>query len=208
MKTLADEFYSKLPSNFKEHDRPFFEPHFQNPLYTPEVISIKNAFFFKYGMIYDIGIKPVKQNLPWDKVAQNFGKRYFIKTSLKHLFNNDIGFLVASKIKYCIATNTFSDNFYHWFTEVIPKLITLKRELGEVVILLPDIYNKAYQIETFKLLKIKYYSLKKELSFIKKVYIVSRESDYISYYSKLTLRTSNSLLSPQSLVKQSSYNKI
>lgn len=189
MKTIGEEFSYTYPENLKNIDRPFFEPHFSNPLYTQNILSFHNVFFFKFGMISNLKMQPIKQNLPWNDCALGFGKGYFIKTIIKHTLLNKAGALLGRKTKFCIATNSFSDNFYHWFVEVVPKVIALQEALKNgMVLLLPDQYDKKYQLKSLEILGIKHMVIKKEIVFIPRVYIVSRESDFIGYNSKKTIQ--------------------
>ncbi|MEO6838769.1 MAG: glycosyltransferase family 61 protein [Ginsengibacter sp.] len=187
METLAsysNPHHLQLPVNFKEEDIVYFQPHFNYELLEPEVIALRNVFYFRNGVIAKINGNKIKKHLPWAEWGNHLKNNFWVKRIGKAILKNDLQFFRKSKIKYAIVINPFSDNYFHWLTEVLPKLIYLKEKLDHFKVFLPKDCNKEYQLDTLKLLQINFSYLKKDTAFFSRVFICSPFAKYPGFISK------------------------
>ena len=159
-----------FPLNINKDHQQYFELylnwHYQNP-------GIKGHFFtIVYGKGYSTNIlfEPIKSIAPWPDIYKKFNKSFFLGRILDAFKRNEIKFVIAPVYYYC--TNEFSNNFFHWFAEVLPKMIYVKNHLNKNVQFYIPFALSAYQLTSLKLCNISFYENKKEVSFFCRLKLV------------------------------------
>lgn len=132
---------NKLPLNFKEEDRPFFEglEYSTQEVYRIELDNVNVSYagtIFSFLKTYFHSVKPYyKYKLGYIYTLYNL---FFRKRSR---VNEDLGYL--------LVFNNLCDCYYHWLTEAIPKLFLGKNDLKNAKIILPEGY-KGFQIASLE----------------------------------------------------------
>ena len=133
--------------------------------YDPQILKLKNNIIFSEGFLLKNFIKLEKRLLPWISFNDNFSKNYYILKFIKNLLNFNFKILIKNKsLIYC--TNTFSNNYFHWFTEVIPKIIYYQNLNNSFDLLLVCSNLSNFQVESLKMLGINYLHINKKMVFI------------------------------------------
>lgn len=173
----------ELPVNFKEEDYEYFEPHFGYVSLTPRIEQFKNVFYFKNRIAINLLGKKIESNLPWRDWGQNIKRLVWYKRIIKAALNRNLGLLINNKTPFVIVADPFSDNYFHWMTEVIPKILKIKESIQDFTVLLPAILNQPYQVETLQLIGVGYRTFYKDGMFLRKVFICSPSSLFTGYTS-------------------------
>lgn len=129
----------------------------------------------------------VKDHLPWREWGSQLSNKFWIKKIIKSIFNFRIEFLPASN-RNCtvsILVDPFGDNYFHWFTEVLPKLFFLKDAYPKITVLLPQECNKEFQMETLRRVGVKVIHMKKDGIFLRRSIISSPFSEYSGYFQAI-----------------------
>lgn len=180
-----------LPENYDDNDRIYFEPHLNYNLLKPYIKTIRLGILLKSGTVLNWRLRPVKESLPWSLWASNYKITFWIGSILKALLSFNIKCKVG---KVAIVFNNFSNNYFHWITEVLPKMYYLYYVDNKTVFLLPENYNQDYQLSTLKILGANFAFFKEDIIFFKKVTLFSGFSEYPGYYEPKTLLPVRSLL--------------
>lgn len=168
----AIKIQRKYPANLIGADIDDFNEEYSYDTYDSYLKLVKNARVSSDSIVYRNGF------LINETLYSNKNKSYY---QLRHLFKN---ILTSNKIsldhkkKYLLVTDTESVGHFHWFTEVVPKLLCIKSRASEFTLLLPDKpYIKQIAIDSLKLLKLDFDDLilmkEKEFYKIKNLYYVS-----------------------------------
>ena len=132
MKTLISReriINRKLPNNFIKSDTPFFIREFSK--------KIHNSFLFELNYVF---VTPSGIIINWFKVIQetvisinkNYGLRFILKSLLKRPN------LLINSNKYILVHNELSNAYFHWITEVLPRLFIIRKNLNNKVLILPE----------------------------------------------------------------------
>lgn len=66
-------------------------------------------------------------------------KNYYQYRHLAKLFLTNKKVVLSKKKKYLLVTDHWSEGHFHWFTDVLPKLLLIESQLGNFTLLLPDV---------------------------------------------------------------------
>jgi capsular polysaccharide biosynthesis protein len=142
MKVLDKEVsFRKKPQNINDEDELLFEHEYKKEFKPVLIEEIFNCKVLKTGVIYSN-----------NKIPQIFlntipGRKWLVKSyfNLMRNFIYDKG-----ETKSYFLTNSNSLNFFHWHLDILPKLEVLVLKKG-VSVIIPEIYNKSFYLETLKL---------------------------------------------------------
>lgn len=139
----------RLPRNIEEKDIPYFSWIESHPLSQISFEKLKWALFYKSRRIYITGLKSVSGfdgNLPtWKGIMDCIRRR-----SVSFFYHT-----------ICIVINPWSQNYYHWFTEVIPRIIKLRN--SDSVFFFPFFLTESYQVDSLNKLGVRYDSKKTDI---------------------------------------------
>jgi len=79
-------------------------------------------------------------------------------------------FSIFKDVSVAICVNQWSNNYFHWFTEVIPRIIESKKCNSDVVFVFPFTLNEQYQIPSLGMLNISYVHNNYHWIFFKKAF--------------------------------------
>jgi capsular polysaccharide biosynthesis protein len=163
--------FRPLPINLKTSDRSLFEHESIKIIKPCFEIFCNNALITKKGHVFCNNRLLLESNSGED----NYFTQLYWNFELEVVPNNSI---------ICCLFTAWSENYYHWFCDVLPKFMYLKQKgtLYNYVYYFPDFLNKSFIIETLQLLNVSYaffdYS---KLLFAKRLYFISLTADIGSY---------------------------
>lgn len=131
-------FTRKLPRNFNESDRGLFEHERSITLPGLEIQRFNNVVVLPEQLIYRNGKRIVTIKTNADDLS---------------LFNKTIAFIRRKTINIQEAvylTDTWSNNYFHWFTDVLPRLFIAEKQFENHVFLIPSKF-KAFEYITASL---------------------------------------------------------
>lgn len=165
----------RYPANLIRADIDDFNEAYSYNTYDSYLKLVKNARVSSDSVVYQNGFL-IKETLYSNKNITYYRLRHLLKNILtsKKISLND-------NKKYLLVTDIESIGHFHWFTEVVPKLLCIKDMANEFILLLPDKpYIKKIAIDSLKLLKLNFDDLvlmkEKEFYKIKNLYYVSKIS--------------------------------
>lgn len=177
-----------LPVNICDRDKKFFkclEWDYADP-------EIKVHFFtlvFLKGYSTNILLRPLKKIEPWAGFYKNFKTNFFLGRILDAIKKRSVS--ISLKPVYYCCINEFSDNFFHWFTEVLPKMIYVKNKFKPDVIFHIPFPLKDYQSVSLKYCSLNFFVTKGDFTFFYKLRVVENLYKYPGYYHpELMIETS------------------
>lgn len=132
---LMDSYWIKrsCPENFKEGELDFCAQEFSYATPKVELININDCFVSDKGFVYSrylfVNDKSLLNPTHYDKY---FTITHYLKKVLLRKKR-----LVDRHKKYLLAFDEWSHGHYHWFCDVLPRLIVVKEKLKDYVLLLP-----------------------------------------------------------------------
>ncbi|MFT3980978.1 MAG: glycosyltransferase family 61 protein [Ferruginibacter sp.] len=169
-----------MPVNFRQEDLPFYEPHFHFRLLDPALRSLRNIFYFRNGVAVKADLSVDKEFLPWTNWADSYTKRFWSGNLLKALLRGRLN--LQLKQQAIIVANPFSANYFHWMTEVLPKLIFLQQQQVKGLVFFHDRYLQDFQKATLDILQVSYNETTADVFFFRRCLTVSNFSEYPGYY--------------------------
>jgi hypothetical protein len=169
----ATKIQRRYPANLTGADLDDFKADAAYETYDSYLKPIRNAQVSPDSVVYQNGF------LVNETVATNRYKSYY---RLRHYLKK---ILIGKKIElgddknYLLATDFESEGHFHWFTEVVPKLLSAGERAKDFVLLLPDKpYIRKIALDSLHLLGLDFQDvvLMKEAEFykVKNLYFISR----------------------------------
>ncbi|HBT93787.1 MAG TPA: hypothetical protein DEB23_05960 [Chitinophagaceae bacterium] len=184
----------KLPSNFRSQDIDYFREQLEINL-PPIGVRVTNNYWllFTSGILFSL-FKIEKQSLLYDsRLSDNGGKILLVKRFIKAILKNKIQFL-RKHAEFITITNEWSQNYFHWFTEALPKLVVATEKGFKPIVLLPAIYNSAFQFRSLELMNIEYRIFAGEVLIGKRIIIPNRLAPYSAHYNPPVMKRMVELL--------------
>jgi hypothetical protein len=167
VKVIYPESVSKrrLPVNFEQKDSPLFEHEFQKTIPATRLLEFENAKVNSKGMIFrrgrfflDGSFAVASQIDDWAKpknLFKLFAGNYVLRNS--ESFDEDAVWV----------TDNWSNCYFHWMTDVLPRLYAIHDRTPDATLLLPD-WSRAFEytlssLAPFAINKIKYIDRKQVL---------------------------------------------
>ena len=177
----------KRPVNFNIEDASIFNILSEIELPEPSLNILNWSIVFNNGILIDFtGVN--KQSLLYNSRLKDIGGYSFIlKSIFKLLMKRKISVLNSMKIPIANVINEWANNYFHWFTEVLPKIYFLKKNLPEFVIILPSSFNAEYQLSSLRQMNIAY-DYFEGMALIKKVYLPDRYAPYSAHYNPAIIK--------------------
>lgn len=112
--------YRKLPQNITEAQNVFFKDEITKTIPEVTMIELSHCVYSSYGLFKERSYKPIS---PFS---------YQSKLSVTISIKNECKYLIPPKKKLHIAgttvtiTDNFSNGYFHWFCDALPRLFVLK----------------------------------------------------------------------------------
>lgn len=176
---------NNYPKNISEKDKKWYNAHFNNKTFVPQVEIFHGAWIFWSKLLFHFQKGFIKSSFPWE---QFYSLKHFkgFGLILKSLF---LGKIRVIKEPILYLTNEHSNNYFHWCTEVIPKLLIAQRKSPSInALLLPHFCQTRFHIDSLQQLGFKYRVLEKGLMYkCRLLYHVTNQSEYPGYFHKETI---------------------
>ena len=169
------------PANLKINDQKYFDTVSQIELENPFHERINGCLLLNNGLILSFnGIH--QQSLLYNSRSSEPGFKFsLIKKLIKCIVSLRISFS-SPKIIYFSIINEWTNNYFHWLTEALPRILYLKKHFAGIIILLPHSYKSEYQLTSLKLLNIKYKRFH-EIVYVNQLILPSRQAPYSAHYN-------------------------
>lgn len=168
-----------LPVNFSSEDREYFKClqwNYADPKITSRFFSI----LYPEGYSTNIFFKPLKNIEPWPGFYKSYKRSLFLGEVLSFIKKRKVK-VGISPVYYC-CINELSDNFFHWFTEVIPKMIFAKNNAESNIIFYIPFPLKEYQLLSLELCGLRVVEEKDVVTLFHKLKVVENIYKYPGYY--------------------------
>jgi capsular polysaccharide biosynthesis protein len=144
----------KKPRNIKTEDLWFFTHELEKEFNDPQILDLKNVLLD--GQLY------------FEKKTKNplllsYNNKTF-NTSLSQKIEKIINFQFCLKLrKYCIITDDWSNGYFHWLMDCLPRLILLEEKGMVFSLILPDaLKSNSYIYESLNLLGVNNFTFLKK----------------------------------------------
>lgn len=163
------------PANIKPQDKNLFSWVFEVTPQTLTPSKYESAFYINSEL--NTGLLKHISNFYAEKYS--FIKKLFIVSGsiLRGRF------LFFCKQKVCIACNPWSNNYFHWFTEVLPRVMEADALQKELLFLFPFELNEQYQLPSLSRLNIRYKSIAGGCFFAKTLYFSQPSREFTGHYN-------------------------
>jgi hypothetical protein len=189
-----------FPVNISRQHEQYFKQCLKWQYYNP---IIRRHFFtivYSKGYCTNILLQPIEHIAPWPGFYTNFNKSFFLGRILEAFKRKRLKFVFAPVYYYCV--NEFSNNFFHWFAEVLPKMIYVKNHLNRAVQFYFPFALADYQISSLGLCGISYQENKCEVAFFSSLKLVENFAGSTGYYhTRLINETSQLIINKLQLTK-------
>jgi capsular polysaccharide biosynthesis protein len=193
------------PVNLKPEDTYCFSHEYNRIVDEPGVLKVSNCFILPDGIIYRY-LKLVRESVNpcFDHT------KYTIRILIGKIRTNKINYLYNNKIRVGVAFDRWSDNYFHWITETIPRIHTLKESYENVELLLPDTLNKEYHLTVLNRLNINNITWipSRSVYFVKNILLSRYTSDAGVYNPGLLLKVRKALINKTEEYTSNIYDKL
>ena len=127
----------KLPANYDERDKVFFQREFVKEIDEPSSLSIRNAFITSQGIVY-ANFSVVKASLVPD-IPNDLNVMHLIAQMIK-----------KRKIKWTaektpsVVFDYWYKGYFHWMTEALPRILYLKKLGNDFIPVVPNDGDSPY----------------------------------------------------------------
>lgn len=150
------EVLRKLPENFDDNHLCYFEPNLKINIPEPGWKRISKKMLLLSNGIVINGLHVEKESLLYNSRLKDIGG---ITTLLK-LIAKSVAMGQISRAKddgpSVTIVNEWSNNFFHWFTEALPKLYCFLQNEAKPTILLPANHAFSFQKRSLEMLGFRY----------------------------------------------------
>jgi len=124
----------KMPNNYVEGELDFCKREFTYETYNVRLLELKNCIVNKKGFVYE------QNKFMLNKLSLLDEKRYTHLLNVKHYFKK---VLLKKKRtlgdgKYLLVHDEWTNEHYHWFCDLLPRLFAVKEIVKDHILLLPD----------------------------------------------------------------------
>ena len=153
----------QMPININQTDRGLFEHELQKTIPATKLLHLKNATVNPDGVVFHkYNILP--ESFPSPNILYS---RIGFRTWLKLLVRNFFVYRSHEKIERDVfwISDIWSQGYYHWMLDTLPRLFTIKDKLSNATLLLPGEYKKSgyivsslkpFSIQDMKFIQTKY----------------------------------------------------
>lgn len=184
----------RLPENFKAEHLPFFKHNLEIDLPVARIQRIGGyCILFANGILVS-RFKVQAQSLLYDaRLSDNGGTLFLAKVFLKSLVSKKVSFLNLKKDTVTII-NEWTNNYFHWFTEALPKLVVVMQSGINPIVLLPAEYKSEFQLRSLEILGINYQTFSGNVLIGKNIILPDRLAPFTAHYNPLVMTSLVALL--------------
>ncbi len=139
------------PCNLKEKDEAFFQHEYRKEFPPAILYNLKDVNVSFDGIVFK-KFKVFDSSLIHPTHHSQFGLKYILG---RYLLDKRI--TLHNEKNILIAFDIWSDGYYHWMLEVLPKIFLIHGQLKNFTLLFPDKYKSPFYLETLKLLGVDNY---------------------------------------------------
>ena len=132
-----------------------------------KVYRLRNVFC-KQNIFYNLTLK--QESNPFEEKQLVYKNVLSIFQSIFHL-----NISIFSKYEYAYVCNNWSNGYYHWVAEVLPRIIYLSNEFPNLKFIFPFELYSHYHLSSLKFLGIDFEADKKKWKFFSKVYVSQKD---------------------------------
>lgn len=157
------EAFRSLPVNLQKKDVDLFKRSARYTMATPALVVFKRVFILWQGQLFKNG-KIIPESLCTPLFVNKYPGRFFLTCLSKSMVKSN--FLRLTKSSFLIIHDEWSDNYFHWLTEVVTRLYMLKDQLSNYTLIMPAEYKHSYQqysLQKFAIQKIQWTHSRKVL---------------------------------------------
>lgn len=193
--TLFPETISRrnLPVNFSQDDLSVFSHELERVIPPTRLLELHNVNVSAEGILFHRG-KILPESFAFPANRRNWKRR----SVLKFIFNN---YLVRKRRRFerdsVWVIDDWSLGYFHWLADVLPRLLTIKERLNDLVLLLPHKYRELdfvqASLKPFIIGSVEYIQPEEVLS-VRKLIVPSQTAPSGHYNEELIRELSNLLV--------------
>jgi hypothetical protein len=181
-----------LPENITGKHEQYFEQCVQWEYNNPGIKVHFFAFVYSKGYSTTLFMQPLKNMAPWPTFYEKFNRFFFLGKVLKALKKFKLKPVTGNRYYYCI--NEYSNNFYHWFTEALPKMIYVKNYVeGDGKFFFPFALTD-YQLTSLKICNINFYYTTNDVTLFPRLKVVENLTGSTGYHHRDLLNETSELI--------------
>ncbi|MEJ2269442.1 MAG: glycosyltransferase family 61 protein [Desulfobulbaceae bacterium] len=148
----------KLPVNLDSSDLDLFQNSIKYSVLATKLLHLKNITIIKRGILFDDN-KVMTESFPTPREKDKWvNSKDYVKFLIRNYFFSN--YKVIEQECFWI-TDIWSNGYFHWFADALPRLLTIKEKIKNATLLLPFAYKKIDFITS----SLKYFLIK-DLKFI------------------------------------------
>ena len=137
----------KLPVNFNPADAGLFEHEIERTIPATVLLGLENVSINPAGILFR-GSKVLPQSFPSPNFAKAWQGR---RTRLKLFIKNCLKPQQRIEQDVFWFTDTWSQVYFHWMTDALPRLLAIRDQIGDATLLLPSAYGgEEYIVSSLK----------------------------------------------------------
>jgi hypothetical protein len=191
------DVFRSLPVNLDIKDKYLFEGSTRFRITPSKRMLLRNVFILWQGQVFKNG-RVVAASLCTTLFLKKYSPLFFLSCFLKSIVKRNFFRLKASP--YLILHDEWSGNYFHWLTDVLTRLYSVRDVLDDYTLILPEnfchSYNR-YTLEKFGVKKIQWTNDKKML-FASEVLLPTHTAPAGNYNPELLRKAVQFLVSEQS----------
>ena len=134
------------PLNLKQGDEIYFQHEYEKKIPAVYLHELSNVNVSQEGIVFRKF--DVFEKCLIDKSRKiHYGYKYFLSNYLKRK-----KITLSKNEKYILAFDEWSNGYFHWMCDVLPRLMSIKSILPECILLLPEIYTESFILESLKMI--------------------------------------------------------
>ena len=138
---LTDSYTSfrKLPLNYKIEDEGIFKHETTSKIAPCYLIEIKNLFYKGYGLVQISATRKLAEPFLLYNIIQQIPSFYYWVYILKQMVQGRVKTIHEPVV---FVVDQWSEGYFHWFAEVLPRLIAAKEKVKSFTVILPAKFKK------------------------------------------------------------------
>ncbi len=129
------EIFRSMPENLEKKDADLFKRSSWFLVTPSKKIVLTNVFILWQGQIFKNG-KVITESLSTPLFLKRYSPKFFITCLLSSIVKGN--FTRLKKHRYLIVHDEWSLNYFHWLTDVLTRLYSVKDVLQRYTLILPD----------------------------------------------------------------------
>lgn len=129
------------PANLREYDRAFFAKNREYQLLPNWIVRLREVSLLENGMAFH-GLHLHSESL----VVHDW--RAYNWRGLLRLFLKLPRLRLPASQQYILVHDSWSETYYHWMADALPRLLAVRDQLAGAVLLLPESYQADYHRQT------------------------------------------------------------